>query len=183
MSQDDIVVEPLVEEIILSESGVAESSSKLLAGDRREWSELHTAHEDAFLAGEPIARSAACHQPVKPRMSKDHRRFFWHFRKNSQCPYQGKTGPSHRVLDAMRYNGQKEGTEHRRIKQLLVDSLEADQSFNGNTIAVERRWWGVVDESKWRTPDISAECQGVRIAFEVKLSNTYLSVMRERHMF
>jgi hypothetical protein len=183
MSQDDIVEEPLVEEIIRSESGVAETSSKLLAGDRREWSELRTAYEDAFLAGEPIARCAACHQPVKPRMSKDKRRFFWHFRKNLQCPYQGKTGPSQRVLDAMRYNGQKEGAEHRRIKGLLVDSLESDRAFNSDTIAVERRWWGVTDEGKWRIPDISAERQGVRIAFEVQLSNTYLSVMRERHMF
>lgn len=183
MNQDDIVEEPLVEEIILSGSGEAEPSNKLLAGDRREWSELRTAHEDAFLAGEPIARCAACHQPVKPRMSKDQRRFFWHFRKNSQCPYQGKTGPSQRVLDAMRYNGQKEGSEHRRIKGLLVDSLKADQSFNGDKIAVERRWWGVTDEGKWRKPDISAERQGVRVAFEVQLSSTYLSVMRERHMF
>lgn len=182
-SQSDIVEEPLVEEVILSESGLTESSSKLLAGDRREWSELRTAYEDSFLAGEPIARCAACHQPVKPRMSKDQRRFFWHFQKNLQCPYQGKTGPSQRVLDAMRYNGQKEGSEHRRIKRLLVDSLEADQSFNKNTIAVERRWWGVTDERKWRTPDVSVERQEVRIAFEVQLSSTYLSVMRERHMF
>lgn len=183
MSQNDTVEEPLVEEVILSGSGEAEPSSKLLAGDRREWSELRIAHEDAFLADKPIARCAACHQPVKPRMSKDKRRFFWHFRKNSQCPYQGKSGPSQRILDAMRYNGQKEGAEHRRIKDLLVHSIEADQSFNSDTITVERRWWGVTDESKWRKPDISAERQGVRIAFEVQLSSTYLSVMRERHMF
>ena len=108
MNQDDTVEDPLVEEIILSESGEVKLSSSLLAGDRREWSELRTAYEDAYLADKPIARCAACHQPVKPRMSKDQRRFFWHFRKNLQCPYQGKTGPSRRVLDAMRYNGRKQ---------------------------------------------------------------------------
>lgn len=83
----------------------------------------------------------------------------------------------------MRYNGQKEGAEHRRIKQLLADSLVADRSFDGETLAIERRWWGVTDERKWRTPDISIARFGIRIAFEVQLSSTYLSVMRERHKF
>lgn len=180
---DDVVQEPRVEEVIVAGTGAACPSRELLTGDRRTWVELRVAHEDAYLAGEPIARCAACHQPVKPRMSKDSRRFFWHFHKNAQCPYQGKTGPSQRVLDAMRYNGQKEGPAHLRLKRLLAESLAADRSFDGDTLAVERRWWGVMDEGKWRTPDVSVARQGVRIAFEVQLSSTYLNVMRERHRF
>lgn len=179
----DIVKDPLVEEIIISESGETCPSDIYLAGDRRTWSEIRANHEDAYLSDKPIARCAACHQPVKPRMSKDSKRFFWHFHKNAQCPYQGKSGPSQRILDAMRYNGQKEGDKHKRVKQLLVDSLSADNSFDQESLNVEKRWWGITDEKKWRTPDVSILHSGVRIAFEVQLSTTYLSVMRERHKF
>lgn len=183
MECDDVVQDPLVEEVILSDTGEAQSSVQLLMGDRREWVELRTAYEDAYLDNKPIARCAACHKPVKPRMSPDSRRFFWHFRKNVRCPYQGKSGPSQRILDAMRYNGQKEGAEHQRIKRLLADSLTADNSFDGETLAIEQRWWGETDEDKWRIPDVSIVRNGIRIAFEVQLSTTYLSVMRERHRF
>lgn len=183
MVHDDVVQDPRVEEVILTESGEALPSVPLLMGDRRDWAELRTAYEDAYHAGNPIARCAACHRPVKPRMSPDKRRYFWHFHKNAQCPYQGKTGPNRRILDAMRYNGQKEGPEHRRIKKLLVNSLKADRIFDQESLAIEQRWWGVTDEGKWRTPDVSIIRDGTRVAFEVQLSTTYLGVMRERHRF
>lgn len=179
----DRVPDPLVAEIIICATGEAHSSQELLAVDRRGLAELRTAYEDAILAGQPIARCAACHQPVKPRLTKKRRRAFWHYKKNANCPYQVGGGLSQRTLDAMRYNGQKEGDAHRRLKQLLTESLAVDLSFERDTLAIEQRWWGVTDEGKWRTPDVSIVRGGVRFAFEVQLSSTYLNVMRERHRF
>ncbi|MBT0654285.1 hypothetical protein KI810_14565 [Geobacter luticola] len=83
----------------------------------------------------------------------------------------------------MRYNGLKEGADHQRLKKLLKESLQADPEVAPDSLAVEQRWWGVVDESKWRTPDVTAVRDGIRIAFEVQLSTTFLNVMRERHQF
>nr|WP_281412619.1 DUF6035 family protein [Geomobilimonas luticola] len=144
---------------------------------------MRSAYEDAILAEHPIARCAACHRPVKPRMSPRRRRFFRHYQGDGDCPYQTCDGRNQRLIDAMRYNGLKEGADHQRLKKLLKESLQADPEVAPDSLAVEQRWWGVVDESKWRTPDVTAVRDGIRIAFEVQLSTTFLNVMRERHQF
>ena len=87
----------------------------------------------------------------------------------------------------MRYNGQKEGPDHKRIKQLLRVSIDADSSFDPNKTREEKNWYGSTDEKKWRRPDIAAtrilENNSQQIAFEIQLSSTYLKVIAERRLF
>ncbi len=70
---------------------------------------------------------------------------------------------SQRLIDAMRYNGRKEGDGHKYLKNLVVASIEADPAFSD--LAIEERWWGVTDETKWRKPDVAARYLGLATPF------------------
>lgn len=184
LNQQDVVDDPLIHEVILTETGRLMNSAKLLHGDRRDIAILRLEYEDAILRGDPISRCAACHQAIKPRLSPLRRRFFRHYKGDGNCPYRTSGPNNQRMIDAMRYNGIKEGLDHIRLKELLESSLKADTSF-GSDIKVEKHWWGAVDTSKWRKPDVAAYYRklNLRVAFEIQLSSTFINVMAERRRF
>lgn len=179
----DIVEFPRIDEVFIEGGNGTVRASTFLNKDRRDYSILRQEFDDAILRGDPIARCAACHKPVKPRLSIHRRRYFRHHGGDGNCPYKTSGKKNQTQIDAMRYNGQKEGPEHIHIKQLLKSSLSADSSFDQDSIAEEQRWWGVTDPAKWRKPDISAQYGDLPIAFEVQLSTTFLNVVVERRRF
>lgn len=179
----DVVEFPRIEEVFIEGRNGSVRASSFLNKDRRNYSILRQEFDDAILRCEPIARCAACHKPVKPRLSIHRRRYFRHHGGDGNCPYKTSGKKNQTQIDAMRYNGQKESPEHIHIKQLLKSSLGADPSFDPETIAEEQRWWGVTDPAKWRKPDISARYGDLPIAFEVQLSTTFLNVVVERRRF
>lgn len=159
----DTVVDPLIEQIIICESGETMDAVKFLSKNRRDLALLRAEFEDAIKNGSPIARCAACHQPVKPRLSTLRHQFFRHHEGDGNCPYKTSGGHDQKAIDAMKYNGQKEGVDHRYVKELLEKSIRADIRFDPNKIATEKRWWGIVDEKKWRRPDVTAWNSGTPI--------------------
>lgn len=175
------VKDPLIEEVILCQSGQTMQAADMVAKTRRELALMRAEYEDAINRNDPIARCAACHRPVKPRLSRLRRQFFRHYQGDGNCPYKTTGERNQRIIDAMRYNGRKEGDEHKRVKKLLESSIKADAQFDD--LAIEQRWWGITDETKWRKPDVKAKHNGVSVAFEVQLSTTFLNVMRERRQF
>lgn len=107
-----------------------------------------------------------------------HRFYFRHVRNESACV--GTQTLSERQLNAMRFNGAKEGLLHIRFKERVVESLQADPRFD--TTLLEARWESV-DRMRWRKPDVQTNYGGQHIAFEVQLSTTYLHVICERMKF
>lgn len=183
MNEEEAIVErPRIKHVFVSGSDEPVPAFRYLETDRRGFSEIRLEHETAILDGKPIARCAACHQAVKPRRHyKYNRRYFKHHNGDGNCPYKTSGPASQRQIDAMRYNGQKEGPDHIRLKGLLASSLEYDVTFNN--IRVEERWWGVTDQEKWKKPDVAADYLGDPVAFEIQLSTTFLNVMADRRKF
>jgi len=179
---EEIVERPRIKEIFVADNNEPILAMHYLETNRREFAEIRLEHETAILKGEPIARCAACHRPVKPRLHyKYRRRYFKHHGGDHNCPYKTSGSASQRQIDAMRYNGLKEGPDHIRLKELLRSSLQFDVTFNN--IRVEERWWGATNPEKWKKPDVAADYLGQPIAFEIQLSTTFLNVMADRRKF
>lgn len=187
--------DPTIEYVFDSETGQEFLASNMLPTDEREISQQR---QQAFIEkaeGTPTLLCAACHCPVYPkRTQKVNERngvTFSHFAGDSKdCEY-SKPGSQRnmQVINAMRYNGLKEGDNHKDMKRFLRQSIEADKKhFPQNNIREEKNWYGNLDREKWRRPDIAATYHSkannqLDIAFEVQLSTTFLSVVAERRQF
>lgn len=130
-------------------------------------------------------RCAICHTPVWPTLYINRQKFYFKHvsLENTDCKEVDRLSTDQ--IDARRYNGQKEGSDHKKLKSLLEASIRADSNFSPE-IHVEKNWYSA-DESKWRRPDIAAtyleDGKIQKIAFEVQLSSTFLKVMRARRDF
>lgn len=187
-----IVDDPLIKEVIDLRYGKKEFPAKeYMINERREISNLRMGIYDAIERNEPTIICAACHNPIYPKRFKDrHKFYFAHVAGvGSNCPYEDRD-PHLRTerIDAMRYNGQKEGADHIRMKELLIASINSDACFDAEKTAIERNWYGMTDQKKWRRPDVAAvrcfaDGSTLRIAFEIQLSSAYLKVMAARRNF
>jgi len=97
------------------------------------------------------------------------------------CPINTKGRYSADEINAMKYNGAKESKDHKRLKKLLYNSILADPRFE-NPPKVERVWKGM-DRKTWRKPDVQATWLNYRLAFEIQLSTTFLSIIVDRRDF
>jgi len=122
-----------------------------------------------------------CFVPLSLLCGKTERRFwFKHTLEDGRCSIVTRGKLNQDEINARKYNGAKESFQHRQMKQWLAESMHASGKFTD--IAQEKRWAGPVT-STWRKPDVSALLDGLRVAFEVQLSTTYLNVIAERRRF
>jgi Family of unknown function (DUF6035) len=179
----EVVEEGFVEEIRDDTTGEVHKSADFLRRELRELNRLRGEQEDLLAAGKPRFRCAHCEVGVVLRLSALRRWYFRHDEEDGSCRYQSKGFLSQEDLDARRYNGQKEGPQHIRMKRLIRESLTRDGAFDQQSILEEVRWRGKVRPGSWKIPDIQAMRNGLRFAFEIQLSSTYVNVMRERRSF
>lgn len=129
----------------------------------------------------PLYRCALCNGPVFLSSEKTKSRYFFkHRHQPDSCPAMTRGALNQDDIRALKYNGAKESAKHRQMKAWLAEALEADGRFTN--IEVEKNWQGTLLK-EWRRPDVRAEFQGVRIAFEVQLSTTFLDVIAQRRSF
>ena len=67
------------------------------------------------------------------------------------------------------------------MKSIILDSLAADPRFSG--VQKEKNWRSLWDPSAFRRPDVQATYRGLRIAFEIQLSTTFIDVIAARRAF
>lgn len=79
----------------------------------------------------------------------------------------------------MRYQGQREGSRHKRTKELICRIIGSDSGFS--TPQVEKRWNSF--NEGWRKPDVATNWNGLPVVFEAQVSNTYPGVVAERTEF
>jgi hypothetical protein len=112
---------------------------------------------------------------------------FAHYKSETECPQ--KSSDTHffkSEINIMKYNGQKEGEDHKRIKDFLAKYLWINESKNEGVteVSVEKNWRGNDPSTKvWKRPDVKCSFNGKKIAFEIQLSTTFLSVIEERQHF
>ena len=96
---------------------------------------------------------------------------------DNDCELKSSRHPPQDVLDAIRFNGQKESREHIDMKTEIARLLLMTPGVSD--VDVEKVVKGVGLRS-FRRPDVKANFSGQGIAFEVQLSSTYLTVINSR---
>lgn len=138
---------------------------------------------EALKDGKPRYICALCRTPVYSVASTQKRFFFRHRSEDGSCPAQTRGELTPNEIRALKYQGLKESLPHKRIKNLLERSLRADKRFSAESIVQEKRWRSEKNPRQYRQPDVQASSNGLRFAFEVQLSTTFLDVVVGRRLF
>lgn len=128
---------------------------------------------------------AFCGGSVQLVSMMDRRFYFRHMpdQEDRGCPVNTRGRFSPDQILAMKYNGTKESVPHLRLKQIIRDSVLTDPSFGEPKVEHVWRSTGVSERSAWRKPDVQVAWGNHRLAFEVQLSTTFLSVIVGRRDF
>jgi hypothetical protein len=188
MRRDDIpaqehlgVSDPEIPVVFESATGQELPVSEVLGNDMAEVVQLRSAVKASNLEDRATYLCPECFVPLSLISRREHRRFFFrHTIEGGRCSAVTRGELSQDEIRARRYNGVKESVLHRDMKRWLAESLHVDGRFSD--IAQEQRWSGPVTGA-WRKPDVSALFNGVKVAFEVQLSTTFLDVIVQRRSF
>ena len=100
-----------------------------------------------------------------------------HIDKHTTCPLQDDRRRA-RYMAEVDYARAVESEEHRQMCADLAAALVADPAFTN--VNMGRLFSG--RREGWRQPDLNAEWQGQRVAFELQLSSTYLDALVRRRL-
>jgi hypothetical protein len=172
---------PAVAKVLESASGVERDAQDVIGSDTDRLMQMRLSVRTSVLEGEPQYLCAECFTPVYLCCRRSTRHFFFrHSIEDGRCSAITRGELNHDEILAKKYNGAKESLLHRQMKQWVVESLYASGQFAD--IKQESRWQGSIT-GKWRQPDVSALYQGLRVAFEIQLSTTFLDVIALRRLF
>lgn len=127
-----------------------------------------------------------CKQPVaiRGRVSADQKKnfYFTHPYKSADCVIKTQSRLSEEEVRCIKYNGEKESVLHDALKRLIAHYLTLDREINN--VKVDEVYKDQAISNKWRKPDVLADHQKIgRIAIELQLSTTFLSVIVGRSLF
>lgn len=127
-----------------------------------------------------------CYQPLILAGRKDQTFYFRHVKDSDDCPIKTTSHLTKEEIQAMKYNGQKEGRRHKENKLLIASLLESDLFFSD--VKVEKTFreenpTGIA--KRWRRPDVSAMHvkSKAKVAFELQVSTTFIDVIIDREHF
>lgn len=126
-----------------------------------------------------------CNQALGIRGDKEKTLFWKHTRKNTGCSLikENNINLTEDQINAIQYNGQKEGRPHRELKEFVAEHLELNEKSNKGISKVQIDKRAYATNKKWRQPDVQAFYQGSLVAFEIQLSTTSLNVIVARQLF
>lgn len=136
---------------------------------------------EAIYAGKPRLVCDVCQVPVYLVASPIKAFFFRHRVEDGSCPAVTRSFESEEEIRARQYAGVQESDAHRRLKRLLLRSMGCDSAFT--ELGEEKAWRRADGLAGLRRPDVSSAFNGHRLAFEVQLSTTFISVVVGRRAF
>lgn len=143
--------------------------------------------EEARLSPNPLALCCECFQPVVIRGTPKRTKFFSHTKNSEDCIIKTTSQLSHEEILALKFNGQKEGALHRKLKQELADQLKSDEQFFGDVFVEKtfREENSIGIAKKWRRPDVTATFgeKERSVVFELQISTTFIDVIINRENF
>ncbi len=176
-----IVENPKITELLDVDNSKYISHIEAIGNDYEKIIQLRMELKTRIKNNNPIYRCADCGASVYLISQKTKRRFFFrHTLEDGRCHATTRGELSQKEINAIKYNGLKEGKRHIFLKRLIKLSLEADSNFS--QIEVEKRLTGNLTK-EWRRPDVSAMYKDIPVVFEIQLSTTYLDVIAERRDF
>lgn len=176
------VASPEIDEVLVDETGELVPAWLAIGEDYEKALQLRMALRQGIAADKPILRCPFCTVPVHLVSLATERKFYFrHETEDGRCPAKTKGSLSPERILAMKYDGARESAAHRRMKEIVAESLRGDPDFSD--IEIEKVWKGAEENSR-RKPDVRAVWRGILpVAFEVQLSTTFLRVIAERREF
>lgn len=155
------------------------SWDELLRADERIYNTIRREATQRKQGGNARYVCNQCGYPVYPPLDARKRPYWKHFGGAPvDCPWWTGDPRSPDRVSAGQFQGQQEGPLHHKIKYLLADILEMDDS--ASDVSVEE--YVISDEGR-RKPDVAALYNGVRTAFEIQLATTQLPVILAKEAF
>lgn len=127
-----------------------------------------------------------CKQPVAIRginsyLGQSKHFFFTHPYNSNACIIKTKSKHTQEQVLCMKFNGQKESDRHITLKNLI--GLYAGKTKNVTEVKIDEVYRDKEVPSEWRKPDVLAIYGSKKLAFELQLSTTFLSVIVARTRF
>jgi hypothetical protein len=175
------VEDPEVAELLDLSTGRCERHADVIGDDYEKALQLRMQLQTDLRREQPRFVCAMCMTPVYLVSRPEGRKFFFrHSLEDGRCSAVTRGLLSQDEIDARKYNGAKESWLHLEMKSWITACLQADARFS--EVVVEGRWTGAFT-GEWRKPDVRALYDGVRVAFEIQLSTTYINVIAQRREF
>jgi Family of unknown function (DUF6035) len=176
------VAKPEIKEVLDLDTGEFVDAVSLIGGQRYQaLIDGRGKIVERMTSDRPQYACSMCGVPVYLVSTSEKCFFFRHRVEDGSCPACTRSPLSFEEICALKYHGLRESEPHIRIKGLIEKSLLADSSFA--EVALERTWRGTADAKQYRRPDVQAVRAGQKLAIEVQLSTTFLSVVVGRRMF
>jgi hypothetical protein len=173
---------PQIKQVLSLRTGKVLEARRFIARHRHEDLVRTRSHVlEAIYAGKPRLVCAVCQVPVYLVASPIKAFFFRHRTEDGSCPAVTRSFETEEEVRARQYAGVQESDAHRRLKRLLLRSMQADPAFT--ELAEEQTWRRADGIAGLRRPDVSAAFGDLRLAFEAQLSTTFLSVVVGRRAF
>ncbi|MEO7882257.1 MAG: DUF6035 family protein [Mucilaginibacter sp.] len=126
-----------------------------------------------------------CKQPVAIRGRSDQDQakhfFFQHTYKSRWCIIKTGVRLTEEQVRCVKYNGEKESILHDKLKRLIA--YYAQQDKDTSVVRIDQVYKDRAISDKWRKPDVLVFHKLGKIAFELQLSTTFLSVIVGRTIF
>lgn len=175
------VEDPEVAELLDLSTGRCERHADVIGDDYEKALQLRMQLQTDLQREQPRFVCAMCMTPVYLVSRPEGRKFFFrHSLEDGRCSAVTRGLLSQDEIDARKYNGAKESWLHLEMKSWIVACLQADTRFS--QVVVEGRWTEALS-GEWRKPDVRASYGGIRVAFEIQLSTTYINVIAQRREF
>jgi len=128
-----------------------------------------------------------CKQRVKIRGGMGKRKqilHFAHLKNSDECPYKTGAKFSREEIERIKYHGVKESPLHKESKWFIAKHLEKNHLVQ--SVTVEKVYKDPISKD-WKKPDILIDYQyykkNIKVAIELQLSTTFLSVIVSREHF
>jgi competence CoiA-like predicted nuclease len=181
-----------INEVLDIETGECIISNDFFKKDIAELTSLRSELDKAIRGiREPLFTCYYCKQKIRIRGGntrganrKEDIFHFAHLNDSDDCHIKTNNVYTKDEVDRIKYNGAKESILHQKIKGNIAEFLNINlevkkEIFN---IEVEKIIRNQVSKS-WKKPDINAYFLGKRMAIELQLSTTWLSVITQRQEF
>lgn len=147
---------------------------------------LRSVIEEQFNINEPVYVCSFCKQPVAIRglynpQFKKKEYYLAHMLYSKPCYMKTGSRLTREQVLCIKYNGVKESEKHITLKHLLAQYLTLESTVI--KVLTEKVYRDKAISMNWKKPDVMAFFPDKKIAFELQLSTTFLSVIVDRTLF
>jgi len=175
----------LITEVLDIKSGQFINSTLFFNQDRETLIKKRRELEEYYQNNEKVLVCPECLEPINIRGLKGRKILhFSHYSDKKDCILKTK-GMTKKEIELLRYMNVKESEKHIYLKNMIAELIGFDNKFSSESIKVDK-WYKAddyKDTKRYRLPDVQANYENKKIAFEIQLTSTFLSVIADRETF